>query len=67
MKSLYFASRTGALIDIKIDIIEEDVFRYIEEFCRERNYTIPYTRSWKTEDNELWFDVGSHTEFFVLK
>jgi len=67
MKSLYFASNTGVLIDIKIDIIEEDVFEYIQEFCRERNFTIRYVRSWIDDNHVNWFDVGSHTEFFMLK
>lgn len=66
MKSLYFANKQGILTDIKIDIIEEDVHNFINEFCNERNYTIPYVRAWK-ENNAIWFDVGSHNEFFVLK
>ena len=42
-----------------------EVFKKINEFLESRNYTAPYIRTWG-DDGEMWFDVGSHTEFFVL-
>lgn len=31
------------------------------------SYVIPYIRSWKTEEGNIMYDVGSHSEFFVVK
>lgn len=38
----------------------------IEKFCDERNYKIHYTRMWDEPDG-THFDVGSHSEFFILE
>jgi len=39
----------------------------IKQFMDEHNFKSYYTRMWYEEkDKELWFDVGSHTEFFVV-
>lgn len=38
----------------------------IDDFLSERNFKSYYQRLW-VEGNDLWNDVGSHTEFFVLK
>lgn len=35
------------------------------KYCDDRGFKIYYTRCWNT-DKETIFDVGSHTEFFVL-
>lgn len=40
-------------------------WKMIHDFCEERNFKIPYVRSWVTPDGEKWYDVGSHTEFFI--
>ena len=37
----------------------------IASFCAERNFKIYYTRIWN-QNNTTVFDVGSHTEFFLL-
>ena len=37
----------------------------IMAFCNERNFKIPYVRTWTTPDGEKYYDVSSHTEFFV--
>ena len=47
--------------------ITTEISRQINEFCKERNFTIYYTRIWDTEVNGkpmTKFDVGSHVEFF---
>ena len=43
----------------------EESWRIIHGFCNERNFKIPYVRSWITPEGEKWYDVGSHTEFFI--
>lgn len=44
----------------------EDACKLIKEFCDERNYEIPYYRTWSTRAGETYFDVGSWSEFFIL-
>lgn len=38
----------------------------IQKFCEEWNFRVHYTRIWD-EDGRTVFDVGSHTEFFLLE
>lgn len=45
---------------------ERDVNRRIQQFLDEHNYKSYYTRTW-VENGSKWFDVGSHTEFFVVR
>lgn len=62
---LYFLNRYDKRVFIA------DVEGYSEaddeicDYCSVRNYKIPYVRLWD-EGNERWYDVGSHTEFFIL-
>jgi hypothetical protein len=46
-----------------------EVMRHILRFIADINpdYKIYYTRRWTDDSGNLWFDVGSHTEFFILK
>lgn len=37
----------------------------IQKFCKDRDFTIYYTRVWNS-DGKTIFDVGSHSEFFHL-
>ena len=43
---------------------EQEVMKIIQDFLNEHNYKSYYTRTWH-EDGWTWFDVGSHTEFFL--
>lgn len=43
----------------------EESRKIIHDFCAERNFKIYYTRTWVTPGGEKYYDVGSHTEFFV--
>lgn len=45
---------------------KEEAWPLIREFIRSVNpsYIVYYTRVWGT--NPIWYDVGSHTEFFAL-
>ena len=37
----------------------------IKDYCQEREYKIYYIRM-TVENDGMWYDVGSHTEFFFL-
>lgn len=46
---------------------EEEAWKYIHQFCKERNFKIYYVRGWMDNNNRITYDVGSHTEFFHLE
>lgn len=49
------------------DIETEDLaYKEMKTFCDERNFEIHYIRSWKNDIGFTIFDVGSHSEFFIL-
>ena len=43
-----------------------EAVKEIHKFCEERNFKIYYTRVWKADNGEVWRDVGSHSEFFII-
>ena len=45
---------------------EEDAFKVVNDFCKERNYICHYMRSWFDDEGRRWIDVGSWSEFFVF-
>ena len=59
----YKEDRCRKIADIRT---VDEYWEVINQFMDERNFKSYYQRLW-IEDNELWNDVGSHTEFFVLK
>lgn len=63
--SLYYEGADKRLIADNIKD-KEEVWPLIREFIRSVNptYIVYYTRVWGT--NPVFYDVGSHTEFFVL-
>lgn len=69
MLKLYFKNENGVdnfVVDLEkfsgfFDAIKQDIHK------RNPNYKIPYYRTWANEDNEIMVDVGSHTEFYVLR
>ena len=63
-KDLYFRRSTGEFILLVDSIEEDDVQLIINEFLKQHNFTSYYTRTW-TVGEQKWYDVGSHTEFFV--
>ena len=44
----------------------EEVNKEINKFLDDHNFKSYYTRVWE-ENGRLVFDVGSHTEFFILE
>ena len=47
---------------------QDDALIEIKKFCEERDFKIPYYRVWGSlDDDGIKYDVGSHTEFFILR
>lgn len=46
-------------------VTEKEAIEIINKFLRGHNFISFYTRTWE-ENNRKWFDVGSHSEFFIL-
>lgn len=62
---LYFENSRGERRLIAKPQTQEDVQKVIHEFCENRHFKIYYIRSWVTSKGEKYYDVGSHTEFFI--
>ena len=46
---------------------EREAMKEINKFCSERDFKIHYVRTWKGSDGRMIYDVGSHSEFFILE
>lgn len=46
--------------------IEREAMAIMRDFCDERSFKIYYYRKWN-RGGESVYDVGSHTEFFIVK
>ena len=62
---LYFQRSNGERRFMQMCSTEKEAMQAIHKFLEEHNFKSYYTRYW-VENNELWYDVGSHTEFFIL-
>ena len=64
---LYFKNSAGVRREIGRGAAEKDIFKIIHQFLEEHNFKSYYTRTWINPDNhnEKYYDVGSHTEFFI--
>ena len=65
LKNLYFRDRFGNWRLLKENIQVEEVGNIILEFLKKHNFKSYYTRVWKDDFDNEWYDVGSHTEFFI--
>lgn len=63
---LYFKNSRGERTPIAAPRTEEEAWEIIHVFCEERDFRIYYSRTWRDPDGLKWYDVGSHTEFFIL-
>jgi hypothetical protein len=43
----------------------EQAWKIMKKFMDDHNFTSYYTRIW-FKDGYTWYDVGSHTEFFLV-
>ena len=44
---------------------KENAWKMMQKFMDDHNFTCYYTRVW-FENGYTWYDVGSHTEFFLV-
>lgn len=63
---LYFKNSYGNKRIIANPKTEEEAISAIQKFCDERLFKIYYMRWWD-KDNVRTYDVGSHSEFFLLE
>ena len=66
MTRLFFQNSKGEERLIAEPLNREEVNKEINKFLDDHNFKSYYTRVW-TENGRLIFDVGSHTEFFILE
>ena len=62
---LYFQNSHGERRLIGEPKTEKESVQIYHKFCADRNFKIYYVRSWVTKDGEKYYDVGSHTEYFI--
>ena len=63
---LYFQNSNGDRRKIGNPNSIDEVSNIISDFLKNHNYKSYYTRTWKNENGEICYDVGSHSEFFIL-
>ena len=63
---LVFKNAWGQEKLVKADVTEDELFKCIKDYVHNLNpnFEIYYMRSWG--ENPVTYDVGSHTEFFLL-
>lgn len=68
MQALFFLDNRGRKRFIKTIIDIEDVHGVIVNYVKKLNpnFKIYYMRSWKDNNDNTMYDVGSHVEFFQL-
>lgn len=69
MNNLYFEDRFGELRLVQSNVKTDEIYKVISNYVKQLNpdFKIYYTRSWVNEDKSIIYDVGSHSEFFILK
>ena len=63
---LYFKRSNGELVLLAENVSHEEAMVKMKEFIDDHNFKSYYTRVWQKDDT-VWYDVGSHSEFFCLK
>lgn len=64
--NLYFRDSYGRKRLLASNInSKESVWKYIQAFLNEHDFKSYYTRMWYT-GGYTWYDVGSHTEYFMV-
>ena len=62
---LYFENSYGERRVIAEPATEEEANKEIYKFCEDRNFKIYYVRTWRDKEGLKWYDVGSHSEYFI--
>lgn len=64
--NLYFRDGYGDKRLIATNLqLEEEIWVHIQKFLDDHDFKSYYTRTWY-ENGYTWYDVGSHTEFFIV-
>lgn len=71
---LYFENMYGESREIATCKNEEEVIKAIHTFVsicnknkpKDKQFKIYYTRTWEEKDGKVWYDIGSHSEFFYV-
>lgn len=63
-RNLYFQRSNGEHRLLATDVTEKEALKEMKKFMDEHNFKSYYTRTWEI-DGVKWYDVGSHTEFFL--
>lgn len=63
--NFYFFDETEKRRLLIAEATERECMNEMNKFLSEHNYKPKYVRSW-SNGNEVWFDVGSWSEFFVM-
>ena len=66
MYKVVFRNSAGQEREIGTGENKQDVLAIINQFLRDHNFKSYYKRTWK-EGPDTWIDVGSHTEFFIVR
>lgn len=67
LPELYFENKYGQHKFIDNITNMESAFIAIKKFLADKGFQSYYQRYWLEEDDSIKIDVGSHTEFFVIK
>lgn len=62
---LYFENKYGSRRLIGEPKNSDESWKIINDFCDNHNFKINYVRSWVEPEGEKYYDVGSHSEFFI--
>ena len=64
--NLYFRDSYGDKRLIAPNLqLEKEIWEHIQKFLDDHHFKSYYTRVWY-KDGYTWYDVGSHTEFFLV-
>ena len=63
--NVYFRDSLGQKRLLEHVGTKEQVWKVIKKFLDDHNFTSYYTRTWFA-NGYTWYDVGSHTEFFLV-
>lgn len=63
-RDVWFSPDEGLYYLISEERTKEEAWKDINTYLKNHKYKIPYVRIW--EENKMqWYDIGSHSEFFV--
>ena len=64
--NVYFRDSYGKRRLLEANVKDKEaVWKIIQKFLDDHNYKSYYTRIWYS-DGYTWYDVGSHTEYFLV-